>query len=53
MSKYIVINKITGEEVSNELEDALEARVFIAHLENNFPSKYPKGILCWTKKSNK
>lgn len=53
MTKYVVINKITREEVSNDLEDALEARAFIQHLENNFPLKYPEGILCWTKKSDK
>lgn len=51
MIKYVVINKTTKEEVSNDLEDALEARAFIHHLENNFPSKYPEGILCWTKKN--
>lgn len=51
MIKYVVINKITKEEISNDLADALEARAFIDHLENKFPLKYPKGILCWTKKS--
>lgn len=51
MIKYVVVNKITKKEVSNDLEDALEARAFIHHLENNFPIKYPKGILCWTKKN--
>ena len=51
MIKYVVINKITKEEVSTDLEDALEARAFIHHLENKFPLKYPEGILCWTKKN--
>ena len=32
MIKYVVINKITKEEVSNDLADALEARAFIYHL---------------------
>ena len=51
MIKYVVINKTTKEEVSNDLADALEARAFIHHLENNFPLKYPEGILYWTKKN--
>ena len=50
MIKYVVINKITKEEISNDLADALEARAFISNLENKFPLKYPEGILCWTKK---
>lgn len=29
MIKYVVINKITKEEVSNDLADAIEARAFI------------------------
>ena len=51
MIKYVVINKITKEEISNYLEDAITARAFIGHLENKFPLKYPEGILCWTKKN--
>ena len=51
MIKYVVINKITKEEISNDLADALEARAFIDHLENKFPLKYPECILCWTKKN--
>lgn len=50
MIKYVVINKITKEEISNDLEDAITARAFIGHLEYKFPLKYPEGILCWTKK---
>ena len=50
MIKYVVIDKRTKKELSNDLEDALEARAFIHHLENKFPLKYPEGILYWTKK---
>lgn len=51
MIKYVVIDKRTKKEVTNDLDDAITARGIIDHLENKFPLKYPEGSLCWTKKN--
>lgn len=45
MIKYVVINKETGKELTNPLDDAIEARCWIAAHEKY----YPKGLY-WTKK---